>query len=140
MTEGNASRRDFVKRAAYVTPAVLTLAAAPEFAKAGSVKVIDIGKGRDPGLGKDLDLGKALGKDGASRKMGDHGNRGGPGKGQSLRKDGMTDAGSRRASAQHSKRAQGDAQTHSSSLCGRTDGGMGSVGCADRHIRGTDRS
>lgn len=34
----NESRRTFVKRAAYVAPAVLTLAAAPEFAKAGSVK------------------------------------------------------------------------------------------------------
>lgn len=32
------SRRAFVKRLAYATPAVLTLAAAPEFAKAGSGK------------------------------------------------------------------------------------------------------
>jgi hypothetical protein len=31
------SRRDFVKKAAYVPPAILTLAAAPEYAKAGSV-------------------------------------------------------------------------------------------------------
>jgi hypothetical protein len=30
------SRRDFVKRGAYVAPVILTLAAAPEFAKAGS--------------------------------------------------------------------------------------------------------
>lgn len=30
------SRREFVKKAAYVTPAILTLAAAPAFAKAGS--------------------------------------------------------------------------------------------------------
>jgi hypothetical protein len=34
----NASRRDFVKRAAYVVPAILTLAAAPAYAKAGSEK------------------------------------------------------------------------------------------------------
>jgi hypothetical protein len=34
----DSSRRDFVKKAVYVTPVVLTLAAAPEFAKAGSVK------------------------------------------------------------------------------------------------------
>ena len=34
----DSSRRDFVKKAMYVAPVVLTLAAAPEFAKAGSVK------------------------------------------------------------------------------------------------------
>ncbi len=34
----DSSRRDFVKKAVYVTPVVLTLAAAPEFAKAGSIK------------------------------------------------------------------------------------------------------
>jgi hypothetical protein len=38
MGEFMESRRDFVRKAAYMTPAVLTLAAAPEFAKAGSVK------------------------------------------------------------------------------------------------------
>lgn len=38
MADNSESRRTFVKRAAYVAPAVLTLAAAPEFAKAGSVK------------------------------------------------------------------------------------------------------
>ncbi|WP_157271861.1 hypothetical protein [Azohydromonas aeria] len=38
MSLSNGSRREFVKRGAYVAPAVLTLAAAPEFAKAGSVK------------------------------------------------------------------------------------------------------
>jgi hypothetical protein len=32
------SRRSFVKRATYVTPAIVTLAAAPSFAKAGSYK------------------------------------------------------------------------------------------------------
>lgn len=36
MSEFDESRRGFVKRAAYVAPAILTLAAAPEFAKAGS--------------------------------------------------------------------------------------------------------
>jgi hypothetical protein len=38
MSGSNPSRRDFVKRIPYVAPAVLTLAAAPEYAKAGSVK------------------------------------------------------------------------------------------------------
>jgi hypothetical protein len=33
-----ASRREFVKRAAYVPPAILTLAVAPSYAKAGSEK------------------------------------------------------------------------------------------------------
>ena len=32
------SRREFVKKAAYIAPAVLTLAAAPSFARAGSRK------------------------------------------------------------------------------------------------------
>jgi hypothetical protein len=32
------SRRDFLKGAAYVTPAILTLAVAPSYAKAGSEK------------------------------------------------------------------------------------------------------
>ena len=34
----NVSRRDFVKKAAYVPPAILTLAAAPAYAKNGSAK------------------------------------------------------------------------------------------------------
>ena len=38
MTAPEKTRRDFVKRGAYMAPAILTLAAAPEFAKAGSVK------------------------------------------------------------------------------------------------------
>jgi hypothetical protein len=38
MTAPNGSRRNFVKRGLYVAPAILTLAAAPEFAKAGSAK------------------------------------------------------------------------------------------------------
>ena len=33
-----ASRREFVKRAAYVAPLILSLKAAPSYAKAGSVK------------------------------------------------------------------------------------------------------
>ena len=32
------ARRTFVKRSAYMAPAILTLPAAPEYAKAGSVK------------------------------------------------------------------------------------------------------
>ena len=38
MSKSNESRRTFVKRMAYVAPSVLTLAAAPEYAKAGSGK------------------------------------------------------------------------------------------------------
>ena len=34
------SRREFVKKAAYVGPAILTLAVAPSYAKAGSVKEV----------------------------------------------------------------------------------------------------
>jgi hypothetical protein len=48
MTEPDRSRRAFVKRGAYIAPAILTLAAAPEFAKAGSGKDKP-GKGKDPG-------------------------------------------------------------------------------------------
>lgn len=36
MSKTTPTRRDFVKRAAYVAPAILTLAAAPAFAKNGS--------------------------------------------------------------------------------------------------------
>ena len=46
------TRRDFVKTAAYEAPAIFTLPAAPEYAKAGSVKPTDgrsSTKGRPPG-------------------------------------------------------------------------------------------
>jgi len=42
MSEHNSSRREFVKRAAYVAPVILTLQAAPAFAKTGSQKEIDV--------------------------------------------------------------------------------------------------
>jgi hypothetical protein len=38
MKKVQASRREFVKKAAYVPPAILTLAVAPSYAKAGSEK------------------------------------------------------------------------------------------------------
>ena len=38
MSKPNPSRREFVRRIPYVAPAIMTLAAAPEYAKAGSVK------------------------------------------------------------------------------------------------------
>lgn len=38
MSEHSDSRRTFIRRAAYVSPAILTLAAAPSFAKPGSEK------------------------------------------------------------------------------------------------------
>lgn len=56
MSSCNAPRRDFVKRAAYLAPAILTLVAAPEFAKAGSVK--GGGKDKDRGPRKGLGGGK----------------------------------------------------------------------------------
>jgi len=46
-TEGM-GRRDFVKKAAYIAPAILTLAAAPEFAKAGSTKGVPVGPHQPP--------------------------------------------------------------------------------------------
>jgi hypothetical protein len=48
MSEFAASRRAFVKRAAYVAPAILTLKAAPAFAKAGSGKSDDGKKPKKP--------------------------------------------------------------------------------------------
>ena len=60
MSRANESRRDFVKRATYVTPAVLSLAAAPVFAKAGSGKWVGGGKDKGRGgghKGKDKDRG-----------------------------------------------------------------------------------
>ena len=53
MTTPNNSRRDFVKRGAYMAPAILTLAAAPEFAKAGSAKPVDPKGGGKDKPGKD---------------------------------------------------------------------------------------
>ena len=48
------SRRDFVKKAMYVAPVVLTLGVAPVFAKAGSGSVKDrkVPKGKPPNKGK----------------------------------------------------------------------------------------
>jgi hypothetical protein len=37
-SSAKASRRDFIKKAAYVAPAILTLAVAPAYAKGGSEK------------------------------------------------------------------------------------------------------
>ena len=45
MEKQQESRREFVKKAAYITPAILTLAVAPSYAKAGSYK--------GPGHGQD---------------------------------------------------------------------------------------
>jgi hypothetical protein len=46
-----ASRREFVKRAAYIPPAILTLAAAPSYAQTGSAKgpPPDVPKGKGKG-------------------------------------------------------------------------------------------
>jgi hypothetical protein len=47
-----ASRRNFMRRAAYVPPAILTLAVAPSFAKAGSGKGPPTGVPKGPGKSK----------------------------------------------------------------------------------------
>ena len=47
-----ASRREFVKKAAYVPPAILTLAAAPSYAQTGSGKGPPAGVPKGPGKGK----------------------------------------------------------------------------------------
>ncbi|MBA2722333.1 MAG: hypothetical protein H0W48_04450 [Methylibium sp.] len=52
------SRREFVKRAAYVTPAVLTLMATPSFAKSGSTKPDAWEKPGKPNPGKPPKIGK----------------------------------------------------------------------------------
>ena len=43
-SSAKAGRRDFIKKAAYVAPAILTLAVAPAYAKGGSVKPVKIPK------------------------------------------------------------------------------------------------
>jgi hypothetical protein len=48
MRTSDDSRRGFVKKAAYVAPAILTLAAAPAFAKSGSEKHEKKPKDRKP--------------------------------------------------------------------------------------------
>ena len=50
MNKSNKSRREFVKKAAYVPPAILTLAATPAFAKNASLK--DPKEPKDPKLPK----------------------------------------------------------------------------------------
>ena len=59
------SRRAFVKKATYVAPVIMTLAATPEYAKAGSVKPkgsspggSSSGQGQGPGKGKGKRSGK----------------------------------------------------------------------------------
>ena len=56
------TRREFVKRIPYVAPAVLTLVAAPEYAKAGSVKADSLGGGKDKQPKDKGNSGKAKGK------------------------------------------------------------------------------
>ena len=48
MTNQNESRREFVKKAAYMAPTILTLAAAPAFAKTGSTPGTTSGGGYTP--------------------------------------------------------------------------------------------
>lgn len=68
MTAPDKSRRDFVKRGAYAAPAILTLAAAPEFAKAGSVKPPKDPRDDDHGHGRGHDKGHGRGPKGPKDK------------------------------------------------------------------------
>jgi len=43
-SSAQAGRRDFIKKAAYLAPAILTLAVAPAYAKGGSEKPVKIPK------------------------------------------------------------------------------------------------
>ena len=47
-----ASRREFVKKAAYIAPAIITLRAAPSYAKAGSEKEKESLGSPKPSLGR----------------------------------------------------------------------------------------
>jgi hypothetical protein len=47
MSQSVNARRDFVKKAAYVAPAILTLAAVPSYAKFGSDKLDDGNNGNN---------------------------------------------------------------------------------------------
>ena len=58
LNEAGESRRGFVKKAAYVTPAILTLQAAPAYAKYGSEKPGGDDKWDDKDKDKDKDKGK----------------------------------------------------------------------------------
>lgn len=60
------SRREFVKRAGYMAPAILTLSAAPQYVKAGSAKG-GVWDGRDGGWAKDKDKEKDKDKSGQGR-------------------------------------------------------------------------
>lgn len=69
MSTPKLSRRQFVERMPYVAPAVLTLTAAPEYAKAGSAKPNSSGGGwQKPNRGKTIDLSRSQdkGKSGVS--------------------------------------------------------------------------
>ena len=48
ISEHGASRREFVKKAAYIAPAIITLQAAPSYARAGSEKEKEKEKPRSP--------------------------------------------------------------------------------------------
>jgi len=61
--KAQASRRKFIKRAAYLPPAILTLAVVPSYAKAGSEKEVVNGSGYEAnGNGNGNGLGKAAGR------------------------------------------------------------------------------
>jgi hypothetical protein len=70
--EHDASRRDFVRKAAYVTPAILTLPAAAAYAKNGSEKAgnwddkWDNGEGQGKGQGQGQGQGKGKGQSSAA--------------------------------------------------------------------------
>ncbi len=70
--EHQESRRDFLKKAAYTAPVILTMAAAPAFASNGSPRVRDRNKGSHSG-----NKGSHSGNKGSSRS--DKGSKGSKG-------------------------------------------------------------
>ena len=78
MTDGQASKRELLKKAAYVTPVILTLQATPSFASNGSVlEEKDKEKGNN-GLGNGIDpqpRGNPKVNDGPGASPGNPGNK-----------------------------------------------------------------
>ena len=99
MSTPHPTRRDFVRRMSYVAPSILTLTAAPEYAKAGSAKPDSWGGWQKPGRGRDggLDLGR-----------GEGGARGGKGKAQVRAAPGKDDKGSSGTGLEQGSRAKAE--------------------------------
>ena len=116
MSAPHPTRRAFVTRMAYVGPSVLTLSAAPEYAKAGSVKPDLWGGWQKPGGGHDwnIDLGRGrqgsgggpgMGKGSGGKGPGTEGQAKGPGHGDKGKQGVRATVGGARASGPGSPEA-----------------------------------